>query len=148
MMLSTIDVLKKAAALQIKLGVEAPDTLTFDPFERCPPDFTDTLRSYKQRLLALLELPFVMVDSKAVGELLFFCADESTKAALVDAGASEWAIYTRDELQTLCEQNRIAPLSAEELCKLHEIKRTFNARITNDFNKNKTSGTMRKDKPK
>ena len=130
MMLSTINVVKKAAALDIKLGVEPPDTLTFDPFERCPPDFTDTLRSYKQRLLALLELPFVMVDSKAVGEILFFCADESTKAALLEAGASEWSIYTRDELKILVEQNRIKPFSAEELRKVHEIKHAFNARIT------------------
>ena len=95
----------------------------------CPAEFADKVRSLKPRLLALLELPFVMVDSKAVGELLFFCADEPTKAALLDAGAEEWAIYTRDELKILCEQNRIAPISADELRKIHKIKRTFNAHI-------------------
>jgi hypothetical protein len=45
-------------------------------------------------------------------------------------GASPWSIYTKDELQTLCEQNRIAPLTTAELRKLHEIKRTFHGRIT------------------
>ena len=129
MMLSTIDVLKKAAALDIKLGVEAPNTLTFDPFERCPPDFADTLRSYKPRLLALLRLPFVMVHSKAVGEILFFCADEPTKTALVEAGADPWSIYTKDELRILVAQNRIKPLTQADLGKVHQIKRTFGARI-------------------
>jgi hypothetical protein len=45
-------------------------------------------------------------------------------------GAYEWSIYTRAELQTLCEANRVAPLSPAELCKVHEIKRTFSGRIT------------------
>ena len=56
--------------------------------------------------------------------------DEATKRALIEAGASEWSIYTRDELRILCEQNRIAPLSIAELRKVHEIKRTFSGRIT------------------
>jgi hypothetical protein len=30
--------------------------------------------------LRLLELPFVMVESPAIDELLFFCADESNQA--------------------------------------------------------------------
>jgi hypothetical protein len=128
-MLSTIDVYQKAAALGIKLGVEPPDTLTFEPSERCPPDFTDTLRSYKPRLIALLLLPFVMVDSKAVGEILFFCADDATKVALQDAGADSFSIYTKAELQILCEQNRIAPISADELRKVHELKRTFSGKL-------------------
>ena len=42
----------------------------------------------------------------------------------------QWSIYTRDELRTLCEQNRVAPLSPAELRKVHEIKRTFSGRIT------------------
>jgi hypothetical protein len=44
-------------------------------------------------------------------------------------GAEPWSIYTRDELLVLVAQNRKAPLSDEELRKLHEIKRTFGARI-------------------
>lgn len=34
------------------------------------------------------------------------------------------------ELRVLCEQNRIAPISAIELRKLHDIKQTFNAWIS------------------
>jgi hypothetical protein len=97
---------------------------------QCPPEFADTLRSYKRRLLSLFGLPFVMVRSEALdGEILFFCQDEHTRTALVDAGASAWSIYTRDELRILCEQNRTAPLSQDELRKLQEIKRTLGARI-------------------
>jgi hypothetical protein len=81
-------------------------------------------------LLALLKLPFVMVFSEILGETILFCEDEDTKGALVEAGASEWSIYTRDELQTLCVQNRLAPLSPAELRKVHEIKRTVSGRIS------------------
>ena len=41
----------------------------------------------------------------------------------------QWSIYTRADLRILCEQNRVAPLSSTELKQLHQIKRTFNARI-------------------
>jgi hypothetical protein len=71
-----------------------------------------------------------MVRSQALaGEILFFCQDEATKAALVIAGAEPWNIYAREELRILCEQNRIAPLSVTELRKLHDIKRAFNAKV-------------------
>jgi hypothetical protein len=52
------------------------------------------------------------------------------KGALIQAGASEWSIYTKRELRQLIAQNRIAPISADELRKLHEIKRTFGVRLT------------------
>jgi hypothetical protein len=55
--------------------------------------------------------------------------DEDTKAALVEAGAEPWGIYPRNELQVLVLQNRIKPLTQAELRKVHEIKRTFGARI-------------------
>jgi hypothetical protein len=71
-----------------------------------------------------------MVYSNSLEETVFFCQDEDTKAVLVQAGASEWSIYTRAELRVLVAQNRSAPLSQAELRKLHEIKRTFGARIT------------------
>ena len=71
-----------------------------------------------------------MVFSESLGETIFFCQDDATKAALVEAGADPWSIYTRDELQTLVTQNRIAPFSDAELGKVHEIKRTFSGRIT------------------
>ncbi len=126
---NTIEVFQKAAELGLKLGFEPPDTLTLQPASRCPADFAQSLREHKPQLLALLRLPFVMVFSESLGETIFFCEDEDTKAALVQAGADEWSIYTRSELQSLCEQNRVAPLSATELKQLHQIKRTFNARI-------------------
>ena len=48
---------------------------------------------------------------------------------LIEAGAEPWSIYTLDELQVLVAQNRVAPLSDDELRRLHQIKRTFGARI-------------------
>ena len=97
--------------------------------EKCPLDFVETLKTYKGRLLNLLRLPFVMVFSETLGETIFFCEDDDTRNCLIEAGAEEWSIYTRDELRILCEQNRVAPLSPDELRKVHEIKRTFNGRI-------------------
>ena len=123
-----ISVLKEAAAHGLRLE-EQPDGLHIIPGEHCSPAFEETLRAYKPQLLALLRLPFVMVDSEILGETIFFCQDEATKAALVEAGADSWSIYTKDELRVLVAQNRVAPLSADELRKVHEIKRTFNARI-------------------
>jgi hypothetical protein len=127
---TTIDVLKRAGDIGLKLGIEPPDTLTFQPVDLCPPDFAEMLRAHKPALMALLKLPFVMVESEILGETVFFCQDEATKAALQEAGAEPWSIYTKDELRTLCEQNRIAPLSPAELRKVHEIKRTFSGRIS------------------
>jgi hypothetical protein len=130
-MMSPVQVLMRAAELGVKLGFEAPDTLTFEPVERTPHDFVETLRAHKWRLLPLLQRnDFVLVDSKAVGDLLFFCQDEETKAALVADGAEEWRIYTRAELEVLVAQNRIAPISAADLCKLHEVRENFRAQIT------------------
>ena len=96
----------------------------------CPAEFAEILKAHKPALLALLKLPFVMVYSQILEETVFFCQDEATRAALVEAGAEEWSIYTKDELRTLCEQNRVAPLSPAELRKVHEIKRTFSGRIS------------------
>ena len=125
-----IALLQKAADLGLKLGSEGRQWLTVEPPKRCPSVFADTLKDHKWLLLDLLRLPFVMAHSETLGETIFFCEDEDTKAALVEAGASEWSIYTKDELRTLCEQNRVAPLSPTELRKVHEIKRTFSGRIS------------------
>ncbi len=127
---TTIAILRKAADLGLKLSFTPPDTLDVKASGPWPQSFADTLRAHKPQLLALLKLPFVMVYSRALEETLFFCEDEDTKAALISAGASEWSIYTKRELRVLVAQNRIAPLSDAELRKLHEIKRTFHARIT------------------
>jgi hypothetical protein len=130
---TTIQVLQKASLLGLRLGFEAPDTLTFQPANRCPRDFVPLLREHKPSLLALLRLPFVMMYSKALEEIVFFCENEDTKAALVGAGAEPFSIYTRAELEVLVKANRVAPLTIAELTKLNEIKRTFNATIANEI---------------
>lgn len=131
---ATIEVFQKAAEFGLKLGFEPTDTLTVQPANRCPVEFAITLRGHKPQLLILLQLPFRMAYSTAIGETIYYAGNEDTKAALVEAGASLWSIYTKDELRILVEQNRIAPLSATELRNLHDIKRTFDARIRpNDF---------------
>jgi hypothetical protein len=122
--------IQQAADYGLKLGFEPPDTLTVEPGENCPPEFAPVLKTHKPALLSLLRLPFVMVYSETLEETVFFCEDEDTKAALVQAGAEEWSIYTKDELRVLVAQNRVAPLSIAELRKVHEIKRTFSGRIS------------------
>jgi len=124
-----ISILEQAADLGLRLAFIPPDTLDVKAAGLWPQSFADTLRDHKPQLLALLGLPFVMVFSETLKETIFFCADEGTKAALIEAGAEEWNIYTKAELRTLCEQNRVAPLTADELRKVHEIKRTFDGRI-------------------
>jgi hypothetical protein len=84
---------------------------------------------HKLHLLSMLTLPLVMVYSEALGETIFFCEDEPTKTALVAAGAEPWSVYTRNELRILVAQNRVKPLTQAELRKVHQIKRTFGARI-------------------
>jgi len=100
--------------------------------KRWPRDFADTLRDYKPRLIALLRLPFVMVYSQALQETIFFCQEEATKEALTEAGASEWSIYTKEELRILVAQNRVAPLADAELRRLYELKKTFSATINTE----------------
>jgi hypothetical protein len=124
-----IALLQKAADLDLKLGSEGSHTLTVEPASRCPRAFADTLKDHKWLLLDLLRLPFVMFFSEALGETIFFCEEGPTKEALLEAGAEPWSLYTRDELRILVAQNRIKPLTKAELTKLHDIKRTFGARI-------------------
>lgn len=126
---TAISILQKAADLGLKLGLKQPDRLTVESAKCWPRDFADTLQDYKPRLIALLRMPFVMVYSARLGETVFFCEDDTTRDILIEAGASPWSIYTKAELRTLCEQNRVAPLSDAELKKVHEIKRTFGSRI-------------------
>jgi hypothetical protein len=126
---STIEVFQKAADLGLKLGFESPNTLTLQPANRCSAGFANTLKDYKPQLLALLQLPFCMVYSRTLEANVIFCEDEETKAALVEAGADEWSIYTKAELRVLIAHNRVKPFLPHELCKLHKLKRTFNGRI-------------------
>ena len=126
---TTIEVLQKAAEFGLKLGFKPPDTLTFQPANRCPVEFAITLQTHKPQLLNLLRLPFCMVYSKALEETIFFCEDEATKGALIEAGAEEWSIYTKDELRVLIAHNRVKPFLPDELCKVHKLKQTFHGRI-------------------
>ena len=125
----TIDIFQQAAQLGLHLKAIGND-LHVNPARLCPRDFVPVIRAHKPDLLVLLRLPFVMVYSEVLEETIFFCEDEDTKAALMEAGADSFSIYTRAELRVLVAQNRVAPLSQAELRKLHEIKRTFNTRIT------------------
>ena len=128
-MTTAISVLIETAARGLTLRAHEGNLIA-NPRERCSPEFVSELRAHKAQLLALLVLPFVMVRASTLdNEILFFCADDDTKAALLKAGADEWTVYTKAELQLLVEQNRVAPISADELRKLHEIKKTFNAKI-------------------
>jgi hypothetical protein len=111
------------------------------PGRLCPPDFAQRLRAHKPELLALLRMrgmTWIEVYSERIAESLFLCEDEATRAALMEAGASEWSIYTRAELQILVAQNRIKPLTQAELKKVHTLKRTFGARIA-DRGKHRSS---------
>jgi hypothetical protein len=129
MTLTTIDIFRQAAERGLRLQ-PVGNELHVNPARFCPPDLVPVLRVHKPHLLSLLQLPFVMVSSQILNETIIFCEDEDTRAALVEAGAEPWTIYTRAELQTLCAQNRVAPLTAAELRRVHEIKRAFDGRIT------------------
>lgn len=109
---TTIEVFLKATELGLKLGFEPLDTLTVKPARLCSADFSQALKAHKPALLALLRLPFVLVYSKELEETVFFCEGEATKAALIEAGAEEWSIYTRAELRNpLRSEPRCATLS-------------------------------------
>ena len=127
--MTPIDVLREATERGLSLSVNG-QKLRVSPAELLTPDFAETLKAHKWHLLSVLRWPFLMVQSESLGETIFLCEDEDTKVALVEAGASAWSIYTRDELQILVAQNRIAPLSIAELRKLHEIKLGFNGTLT------------------
>jgi hypothetical protein len=127
---TTIEVFQKAAELGLKLGFEPPDTLTLQPAGLCSAEFAEVLKAHKPALLALLRLPFVMVFSETLNETVVFCEDEAARAALVEAGAESWSIYTRAELQILVAYNRAKPFLPDELNRLHQAKHAFNARMT------------------
>jgi len=136
---TTIQVLQKASELGLRLGFEPPNTLTFQLAEKCPKDFVHLLREHKPWLLVLLRQLFVMVYSKALEEIVFFCEDEDTRTMLVEACAEPFSIYMRAELEVLVEANRVGPLTNAQLRKLHEIKRTFDAKIADEPTNEKTA---------
>jgi hypothetical protein len=72
--------------------------------------------------------PEKIVYSERLGDTVSFCEDDKTRDALVEAGAPQWSIYTKTELGTLVAYNRVKPFTHAELSKVHELKRTLNAR--------------------
>ena len=129
--MTTLEVLSEARDRGLFLSARG-DRLAVSPSRLLTPDFAGKLREFKPALLPLLRtkgMTWIEVYSERLGEDLLFCQDEATKSALVEAGASEWSIYTRDELQILVGRNRLAPLTQAEIKKLHQIKRTFGTRI-------------------
>jgi hypothetical protein len=124
-----IEVLAEAAKRGLKVSFQSPFSLVVEPAERCPDDFADTLSQHKGRLLALLQLPFVMAYSRILEDTIFFCEDDRTRAALVQAGADESSIYTRAELKILVLRNRAQPFLPAELCQIHAARKTFKGRV-------------------
>src|SRR5215831_17780458 len=122
--MTTLEVLSEARERGLSLTARG-DRLGARPSRLLSPDFKGKLRQFKPALLSLLQtkgMTWIEVYSERLGETIFFCQDEATKGALVEAGACEWSIYTKAELRTLVAQNRIAPLSSEELRKVHDLK--------------------------
>ena len=131
--MTAFDVLSESYQLGLTLWAKDNGKLGFKPERLCLPEFREKLRAHKPQLLALLHtkgVTWIEVFSEHIGETLFFCDDEETRDALIEAGASEWSIYTKAEIRTLVAQNRVKPFTDEELRKVHEIKRTFQGRIT------------------
>jgi hypothetical protein len=129
--MTTLEVISEARERGLVLGARG-DQLAVGPNRLLTPDFKGKLREFKPALLPLLQtqgVTWIEVHSERLGEDLLFCRDEDTKAMLIEAGAEPWSIYTLDELQVLVAQNRVAPLSDDELRKVHQIKRTLGARI-------------------
>jgi hypothetical protein len=130
--MTTLEVISEARQRGLVLTPRG-DHVSAKPNRLLTPNFAHKLCEFKPAILPLLRtkgITWIEVHSERLGEDLLFCRDEDTKASLVEAGADPWGIYTLDELRILVAQNRVAPLSDDELRKIHQIKRTFGARIT------------------
>jgi TubC N-terminal docking domain len=123
-MKSLFDVLIEAVKRGLSLAVR-DDRLSVTPDDLLTADFTDLLRAHKPELLRLLTLPFVIVQSEVLNEIVVFVADDETRNQLVSSGAKPGSIYTRAELVILVGE-RVTP---DELLKLHEAKQIFNGTI-------------------
>jgi hypothetical protein len=129
--MTALEVLSEARERGLTVSARG-DQLAVGPNRLLSPDLSAKLREFKPALLRLLQtkgVTWIEVHSERLGEDLIFCQDEAAKEALIEAGAEPWSIYTRAELQILVAQNRVAPISDDELRKMHTIKRTFSAKI-------------------
>jgi hypothetical protein len=130
--MTTLEVLSEARERGLVLTPRG-DQLGARPNRLLTPDFAHKLCEFKPSLLPLLQtkgITWIEVHSERLGEDLLFCRDQDTKTTLIEAGAEPWSVYTLDELRILVMQNRVAPLTDDELRKVHTLKRTFNARIS------------------
>jgi hypothetical protein len=129
--MTALEVLSEAKERGLSLSPRG-DEIAVGPNRLLTPDFAHKLCEFKPALLPLLQtkgLTWIEVHSERLGEDLLFCRDQDTKNTLIKAGAEPWSVYTLDEFQVLVAKNRIKPLTQAELRKVHEIKRTFGARI-------------------
>ena len=129
--MTSLEVISEAQQRGLSLRA-CGDRVGARPNRLLSPDFKGKLREFKPALLPLLRtkgVTWIEIYSERLGETIFFCQDEATKETLIEAGAEPWSIYTRDELQTLVGQNRVAPLSEDDLKKIQTLKRSFDARI-------------------
>jgi hypothetical protein len=124
-MKSLFDVLIEAVKRGLSLAVR-DDRLSIIPDYLLTADFANLLRAHKPELLQLLTLPFVIVQSEVLNEIVVFVPDEETRDQLVSSGAKPGSIYTRAELAALMEGRT----SEDELRLIHAAKQTFNGRIT------------------
>jgi hypothetical protein len=53
-----------------------------------------------------------------------------TRNCLVEAGAAPCCVYTLPELRTLLKHHREAPLSVDELLRLHSARRLFGGKCS------------------
>lgn len=124
--MNPIQTLLAVSAIGGQLGI-AGDMLRMLLPASCPPELKAAIRKQKRELIALLRLSFLIVRSEALaGTVLFWAADETTKEALVAAGAAPGMVYTPEELKVLVNRR----ISAAELPAIHHAKRTFDGRIS------------------
>jgi hypothetical protein len=123
-MKSSFDILLEAIERGLTISVRG-DRLAVKPDSALTRDFAGMLRAHKPELLQLLNLPFLIVQSEVLNDIVVFASDDQTKQKLVAAGAVLGSIYTRSELAVLVERQ----VSADELRKLHQAKRGFHGTI-------------------
>lgn len=127
-MTTPLDVLSTVCNLGGRLSVVG-DKLRLRLPADSSPELKAAVFTHKSALLRLLRCTFVIVDSDALNEVVFFAADEETKTVLVDAGAKPGCVYTHEELRSLVDEHRHEPITPAELLRIHAAKRMFNGRI-------------------
>jgi hypothetical protein len=123
-MKNSFNVLVEAVKRGLTLTVHG-DRLGISPEEMLTPEIEAVMRAHKPELLRLLALPFVIVQSKLLNEIVFFVLDDETKRKLVSFGAEPGNVYTRAELVILVKEQ----VTPDELLKFHEAKQIFNGTI-------------------